>query len=507
MMANARHHLWAIALFSLPLFLLWGCAGTGPQRSGDPVRSTGNFPIPSDIQDNVDFWRNVFGVWSRRQVVFHDEEYLGVIYEIADLPGPVKGGYTPEQRDFVRAKESTLKLRLADMERKIARGEPLASDESALRDKLVAAGGPGVIAGADQRVRTQRGVRERFRRGLEISGRYDAAFRKIFRARGLPADLAYLPHVESSFQVHARSSVGAAGVWQFTAGTGRLYMTVTRAVDERLDPIVSAGAAARYLQSAYARLGSWPLAITSYNHGVGGMEKAKDLHGSDFGRIVRDYDGPAFGFASRNFYAEFLAAREVASHPKKYFPQGIHYETPFSGDRLVLRYSMPAAHIAQHYGLSVYTLSDMNLAWEPPVTRGRANVPAGTTVWLPSGTMERVAGEPGPVSGRIALAESRSEPHRSSGQVRVAKAAERRSADRAARSPFRVARAEPREDAKVRRAASAPKVVRLHVVQPHETLFHVASLYDLSVQELRRLNRIRPGDNTIHPGQRLRVRI
>lgn len=506
MMANARHHLWAIALFSLPVFL-WGCASTGPQRSGDPVRSTGNFPIPSEIQDNVDFWRNVFGVWSRRQVVFHDEEYLGVIYEIADLPGPVKGGYTPEQRDFVRAKESTLKLRLADMERKVGRGEPLSSDESALRDKLVAAGGPGAVVGADQRVRTQRGVRERFRRGLQISGRYDAAFRKIFRARGLPADLAYLPHVESSFQVHARSSVGAAGVWQFTAGTGRLYMTVTRAVDERLDPIVSAGAAARYLQSAYARLGSWPLAITSYNHGVGGMEKAKDRHGSDFGRIVRDYDGPAFGFASRNFYAEFLAAREVASHPKKYFPHGIHYETPFSGDRLVLRYSMPVAHIAQYYGLSVYTLSDMNLAWEPPVTRGRAKVPAGTTVWLPSGTMARVAGEPGPVSQRIALAEPRSELHRRSGPVRIAQAAERRTADRAPRPSFRVARTDQRVDARARRTASAPKVVRLHVVQPHETLFHVASLYDLSVQQLRRLNRIRPGDNTIHPGQRLRVRI
>jgi membrane-bound lytic murein transglycosylase D len=350
-------------------------------------------------------------------------------------------------------------------------------------------------------------VRERFRRGLEISGRYDEAFREIFQARGLPADLAYLPHVESSFQVNARSSVGAAGVWQFTAGTGRRYMTVTRAVDERLDPIVSADAAARYLQSAYARLGSWPLAITSYNHGIGGMEKARELHGTDFGRIVRTYDGRAFGFASRNFYAEFLAAREVASHPKKYFPEGIHYETPFSADRLVLKYSMPAAHIARYYGLSVYTLSDMNLAWEPPVTRGRANVPAGTTVWLPSGTMERVAGEPGAVSERIARAEPRSEARRSSGQVRLAKTAERRSADHAPRSSFRVARAEPRKDAKVRRAASAPKLARLHVVQPHETLFHVASLYDLSVQELRRLNRIRPGDNRIHPGQRLRVRI
>jgi len=506
MMANARHLLWAIALFSLPVFL-WGCASTGPQHAGDPVRSSGNFPIPSEIQDNVDFWRNVFGVWSRRQVVFHDEEYLGVIYEIADLPGPVKGGYTPEQRDFVRAREATLKLRLADMERKVARGEPLSSDESALRDKLVAAGGSGAIVGADQRVRTQRGVRERFRRGLAISGRYDAAFRKIFRGRGLPADLAYLPHVESSFQVNARSSVGAAGVWQFTAGTGRLYMTVTRAVDERLDPIVSADAAARYLQSAYARLGSWPLAITSYNHGVGGMEKAKDLHGSDFGRIVRDYDGPAFGFASRNFYAEFLAAREVASHPTKYFPDGIHYDTPFSGDRLVLKYSMPAAHIAQYYGLSVYTLSDMNLAWEPPVTRGRAKVPAGTTVWLPRGTMERVAGEPRPVSERIALAEPRPEQHRSAGQVRIAKADRPRTAGRAPRPLIKVARAEPGDHTQERPAASAPKVVRLHVVQPHETLFHVASLYDLSVQELRRLNRIRPGDNTIHPGQRLRVKI
>ncbi|MEJ2327469.1 MAG: lytic transglycosylase domain-containing protein, partial [Chromatiaceae bacterium] len=425
MMANARHHLWAIAFFSLPLFL-WGCASTGPQRSGDSVRSTGNFPIPSEIRDNVDFWRNVFGVWSRRQVVFHDEQYLGVIYETADLPGPVKGGYTAEQRDFVRTKESSLKLRLAHMERKVARGESLSRDESALRDKLVAAGGRGAIVGADRRVRTQRGVRERFRRGLEISGRYDEAFREIFQARSLRAVLAYVALVESSFQVNSRSSVGAAGVWQFTAGTGRRYMTVTRAVDERLDPIVSADAAARYLQSAYARLGSWPLAITSYNHGIGGMEKARELHGTDFGRIVRTYDGRAFGFASRNFYAEFLAAREVASHPKKYFPEGIHYETPFSADRLVLKYSMPAAHIARYYGLSVYTLSDMNLAWEPPVTRGRANVPAGTTVWLPSGTMERVACEPGAVSERIARAEPRSKAHRSSGQVRLAKTAERR---------------------------------------------------------------------------------
>ena len=50
--------------------------------------------------------------------------------------------------------------------------------------------------------------------------------------------------------------------------------------------------------------------------------------GSDFIHIVNDYDGPAFGFASRNYYAQFLAAREIAINPYAFFPEGISYETP-----------------------------------------------------------------------------------------------------------------------------------------------------------------------------------
>jgi len=150
-----------------------------------------------------------------------------------------------------------------------------------LRDKLVAAGGTRAIYGADERVRVQRGLRERFRRGVEISGRYEPAFREAFRAAGLPEDLVYLPHVESSYQLRAVSSAGATGVWQFMPATGRSYMHVGSAVDERWTLLVSAKAAARYLDEAYSRLGTWPLAITSYNHGVGGMARAKAEHGSD----------------------------------------------------------------------------------------------------------------------------------------------------------------------------------------------------------------------------------
>ena len=87
-----------------------------------------------------------------------------------------------------------------------------------------------------------------------------------------------------------------------------------------LDPFASAIGAANYLSSAYSKLGDWPAAITSYNHGIGGMKRAQNQVGRNFARIVNTYDGPAFGFASRNYYAQFLAAREIANNTVQYFP-------------------------------------------------------------------------------------------------------------------------------------------------------------------------------------------
>lgn len=155
-------------------------------------------------------------------------------------------------------------------------------------------------------------------RGVEIGQRYDAQFRRIFRNAGLPEDLALLPHVESSFQYNAHSSAGALGIWQFTSGAAKMFMNGDSSAAARLDPINSTHGAARYLAYAYDKLGSWPLAVTSYNHGIGGMQRAKNAHGHDFVSIVKHYNGSAFGFASRNYYAEFLAARDIVSDPSRY---------------------------------------------------------------------------------------------------------------------------------------------------------------------------------------------
>ncbi|MBK1701887.1 lytic transglycosylase domain-containing protein [Thiococcus pfennigii] len=468
------------------LFVLSGCASTASQRLADG--GTATFPEPAAIADNVAFWRNVYGTWGRGDVAIHDDEHLGVVYEVARLPGPIGEGYDAAQRELVQARKAHYQWRLARLQEKVAAGQGLDREERALREKLVAAGGQGAIVGASQRVRSQRGLRERFRRGLEISGRYEPAFREIMRLHGVPEDLAFLPHVESSYQVHARSAVGAAGVWQFMPATGRQFMTVTPAVDERLDPVIAADAAARYLRDAYGRLGSWPLAITSYNHGVGGMQRAKAAYGTDFGAIAEHYDGPAFGFSSRNFYACFLAAREVASAPERYFPEGIRRERPLDGDRLVLRQSLPASDVARHYGLSLQRLGALNLAWRDPVLAGRATLPAGSTVWLPAGSLQRVAGHPQPSPVLVAQAMPATATRKVMPAVAQPKA------------PAKVA-------AVAKPAAAKPRAatVKHHVVKPQETLYRVALQYELSVDELRRLNQIAPNDNTIRPGQRLRV--
>jgi len=387
------------------LISLLGCSGRGERQVHRPVRDA--FPVPREIEDNVAFWRKVYAEWSRGKVAIHDDEYMGVIYEVVDLPGPTRAGYTAEQKRFVRQRKDYYQSRLESIEAKARSGRSPNGDERPLYEKLVNAGGERAIYGAGDRVRSQRGLRERFRRGLAISGRYEEKFREVFRSKGLPEELAYLPHVESSFQAHARSSAGASGMWQFMRGTGKIYMTINRAVDERLDPVTAAEGAAEYFRDAYRKLRSWPLAVTSYNHGQGGMRKAKAVYGDDIGAIVRNYKGRYFKFASRNFYAEFIAARQVAKNPAKFFPEGIEYHEPLAEDRLVLRHSLPATQVASHYGVSIPKLADLNMHWLSSARKGKADLPAGSTVWLPRGSLDRVPDTPGPTP---VLAETESRP-------------------------------------------------------------------------------------------------
>ena len=174
------------------------------------------------------------------------------------------------------------------------------------------------------RVRVQRGMREEFRAGLLAARRFRPLVEAALTREDLPLDLAALPLVESSYNTQATSDVGAAGIWQIMPVTARSYLhgPTRRRLDEaRRDPARGTAMAARLLRELRNAFPSWPLALTAYNHGPGGVERARrEVATDDLGVIVRRYQGPRFGFASRNFYAEFLAARHVAAHVADYFP-------------------------------------------------------------------------------------------------------------------------------------------------------------------------------------------
>ena len=151
-------------------------------------------------------------------------------------------------------------------------------------------------------IRFQLGQADRFRAGLIRSGAWETHIAETLANLGLPAELAVLPHVESSFNPAAYSKVGAAGLWQFMRSTGRRYMRIDSAVDDRLDPFRSTEAAAQLLAYNYRLLGTWPLALTAYNHGAEGMRRAKESLGTDdIVKIVRNYHGRTVRFCLAQF--------------------------------------------------------------------------------------------------------------------------------------------------------------------------------------------------------------
>ncbi|MDE2220581.1 MAG: lytic transglycosylase domain-containing protein, partial [Gammaproteobacteria bacterium] len=286
-------------------------------------------PEPPELEPDIRFWMRVYAEITTNEGFIHDQRDLSVVYQTLHFD-PAQ---PPRERErLVNAAREHYQAIL----RRLASGAaPQDEDERRVAGLWPGAAGTRLAQAADD-VRFQLGQADRFRAGLQRAGAWESHIAQTLAQDGLPPEIAALPHVESSFQPTAQSKAGAAGLWQFIRSTGRRYLRIDRSVDERLDPYRSTEAAAQLLLYNYRLLGTWPLAITAYNHGAEGMRRARDQVGSDdIVQIVRRYHSPSFGFASRNYYASFLAALRLDRDPERYFG-ALHREHATASQELAL---------------------------------------------------------------------------------------------------------------------------------------------------------------------------
>jgi len=378
---NVRDQTRFLAILILTLFL-FGSDALVARTNNNSARL---FPTPESLKPNVEFWKNIYAKYSERDVVIHDSYDLSIVYEVVNMDSLFRGINVSDRLQWKKIER--IKKGYKSILLKLSRKKKLRIESLKGKERYVASLFKGELTSkrlrkASKSVRGQNGLRERFRLGLQRSGLYLPHMKKIFQEANLPLELLAIPHVESSFNYKAYSKLGAAGIWQFTRSTGRSYMKINYEVDERLDPIRATESAAMHLKRNYEKLSSWPLAITAYNHGRNGMIRAKKKFGNNIGRIVKYYRSGSFGFASRNFYSEFLAALHITQNHRDYFG-----EIEFHKSREFISFNTPhyikVRDLISKLDVSLKEFAEFNPAFRPSVINSKRRIPKNFPIRVP----------------------------------------------------------------------------------------------------------------------------
>lgn len=435
------------------------------------------FPMPEAYRSNVDFWMRVYGEWEDDKMVIHDSKNMNIIFEVQDMPdensmlfSAARAGIS-KRVDYYRSILRELQANPANAQ--------LSDDHKKVFDLYKNIYDPDKFSKAAENIRVQQGIKDRFEQGLSRMHLYLDEIKKALREEGVPEEIAYLPLVESSFNNQSLSKTRAAGIWQFMPATARTYaMKVNSDIDERLDPYVATRAAARYLSRSYQMFGNWPVAIMSYNHGQQGIRNAiNSLGTSDFLTIVSRYEGRYFGFASRNFYAEFLAACKVMDQADKYF-KNIDYAKAQSHDSITISRPLYVSALIDHSSLTREELRTLNPALQSSVIFSKRPIPAGYQLRLPAGRYKDLNSFVAQVRG--------AEPKQVAAQPKVAEV-------KTTTVKNKVAKSTP----------PGSKCSQSYVVRKGDTLFSISRKFSSSIAEIQNANGL--NHSRITPGQKLRI--
>jgi membrane-bound lytic murein transglycosylase D len=506
------------------------------------------FPHLPILKPNIGFWTKVFGEYSEFQSVIHTADHPDRAFAVLDFRQEAAIMDLARVRALQSAAEKTEKAKFEKLLRKVHEKRndfsKLNDEERRVYDLFAGTTGANRFKVFASEVRSQRGLKERTARALETSGKYLPQMEAVFAREGLPTRLTRLPLVESSFNEEAYSKVGAAGIWQFMPSSARIYMRLNEVVDDRADPWFSTEAAAQHLKDDYEVLGSWPLAVTAYNHGRGGLWRGlQKVGGNGLEDLIERYEHKNFGFASRNFYAEFLAASEVERNHQKHFGEVKRKPLVVFDQVQTSDYYIPYQTLLKLSGTDEDTFRRLNPAYRPDVIEGKLYVPPGHTLRLPQGqshtfrtalaslsptdryeqqkryyTQYKV--KKGDTLARIAKSQGVTLAALKSANPKIGKKLKRGTIVRipphdatpttllaslkpvqkptSKTDPLKVASSAPAKSTKTKASS------RTHKVQSGQTLSHIAKRYRVTVASLRKANGM-GGSSHLKLGQKLRI--
>lgn len=354
-------------------------------------RMSPEFRVPVGMSETVGFWLKVYTRHSSRQVMLFDEKHPEIVYEVLDYRELFKksrnlAAYEIVSKQRTRKTIEAYKAAFRKLAHKGASRQPT-REEKLILQALKKTRHRHAFSEYAKGLRTQIGQRDQVIRGLHEARAYLPRMEAIFAEASLPRELTRIALVESSFNTRAVSRAGARGVWQFMETSGRHFLTINPqlGVDERLSPLKATIAAAQLLKENFRGLRSWPLAVTAYNHGFKGL---RGIRGNDGERAApANLFAPCnqgrkhvskLGWASRNYYAEFLAL----SHADAY--QGLFFgEAPPAQEARIafheLRKPVSALNLAMSQGIALHELQRLN----PDIRDFKRTLPAGFRIAVP----------------------------------------------------------------------------------------------------------------------------
>lgn len=349
------------------------------------------FATPKGMERQRAFWIDIYSKYTTDQGVIHDTENLDIVYAEIDFKDIVTDtSLTGRQKEKRKQKMVDDKkkevIEILHKLDKVESADGLNEFEKKIWNAFQGDNEPHKFreAAHKSRIRFQLGQKDRIQSAIFFSGRYLEDMEKIFRDAGLPIELTRLVFVESSFNVLARSKVGASGLWQIMRYTARPYRMINDAVDQRNHPMAATKLAARLMRDNYNMLKAWPLAMTGYNHGPTGVRKMTEKYKTrDLAELIQNVKSRrSFGFASRNFYACFLAVLEVEKNATKYFPKAV-WSQPLDMEEIKLPVAVKYKDLLTWFDNNDEKAEVFNPHISRQARRGSISIPAKTLIAIP----------------------------------------------------------------------------------------------------------------------------